>query len=45
MRITDRDNDESAGGGTDPATVSDFPFPATVPCVATPATPWAPRAS
>jgi acyl-homoserine lactone acylase PvdQ len=35
VRITDRDNDESAGGGTDPATVSDFPFPATVPCTAT----------
>ncbi len=45
VRITDRDNDPSAGGGDDPATVSDFPFPATVPCVATPATTWAPRAS
>ena len=38
VRITDRDNDAAAGGGDDPATVSDFPFPATVPCVATPDT-------
>jgi acyl-homoserine lactone acylase PvdQ len=38
VRITDRDNDESAGPGDDPATVSDFPFPATVPCAATPST-------
>jgi hypothetical protein len=35
VRITDRDNDQSPGGGDDPATVSDFPFPATVPCVST----------
>jgi acyl-homoserine lactone acylase PvdQ len=35
VRVTDRDNGESAGGGDDPATVSDFPFPATVPCTAT----------
>ena len=33
VRVTDRDNDESPGGGNDPATVSDFPFPVTVPCV------------
>jgi hypothetical protein len=38
VRVTDRDNHESTGGGNDPATVSDFPFPATVPCAATPAT-------
>ena len=38
VRVTDRDNDEAAGGGDDPATVTDFPFPATVPCAATPAT-------
>ena len=37
VRITDRDNELAPGGGSDPATVSDFPFPATVPCVATPA--------
>ena len=37
VRITDRDNELTPGGGDDPATVSDFPFPATVPCVATPA--------
>jgi hypothetical protein len=35
VRLTDRDNGESAGGGDDPATVSDFPFAATVPCAAT----------
>jgi acyl-homoserine lactone acylase PvdQ len=34
-RITDRDNDESAGGGSDPATVTDLPFPVNVPCSAT----------
>ena len=38
VRITDRDNDPAAGGGNDPATVSDFPFPATVPCAATAST-------
>jgi hypothetical protein len=32
VRVTDRDSDQSPGGGDDPATVSDFPFPATVPC-------------
>jgi acyl-homoserine lactone acylase PvdQ len=37
-RVTDRDNEESGGGGNDPATVSDFPFPVTVPCAATAAT-------
>ena len=41
VRITDNDNDQSAGGGDDPATVTDFPFPATVPCAATPTPPWA----
>jgi hypothetical protein len=35
VRVTDRDNGESGGGGDDPATVSDFPFSATVPCTAT----------
>jgi acyl-homoserine lactone acylase PvdQ len=35
VRITDRDNDPAGGGGDDPATVSDFPFPATVPCAPT----------
>jgi hypothetical protein len=35
-RVTDRDNDQVPGGGDDPATVADFPFPATVPCAATP---------
>jgi hypothetical protein len=35
VRITDRDNDPSPGGGDDPATVSDLTFPATVPCAAT----------
>jgi hypothetical protein len=37
LRVTDRDNDPSPGGGNDPATVTDFPLPATVPCAATPA--------
>jgi acyl-homoserine lactone acylase PvdQ len=36
VRITDRDNDPATGGGDDPATVSDFPFPAAVPCTPTP---------
>jgi acyl-homoserine lactone acylase PvdQ len=36
VRVTDRDNDEAAGGGSDPATVSDFPLAVPVPCAATP---------
>jgi hypothetical protein len=35
VRVTDRDNAETAGGGSDPATTNDFPFPVTVPCTAT----------
>ncbi|HZO59483.1 MAG TPA: penicillin acylase family protein [Solirubrobacterales bacterium] len=38
VRITDRDNDEGAGGGSDPATVSDFPLDAPATCTATPDT-------
>ena len=36
VRITDRDNEEAAGGGCDPATVNDFPLTIPVPCAATP---------
>jgi hypothetical protein len=36
VRVTDRDNDEAAGGGTDPATVNDFPLAVPVACAATP---------
>jgi acyl-homoserine-lactone acylase len=35
LRVTDKFNDVGASGGTDAATVVDFPFPATVPCSAT----------
>ena len=35
MRVTDRDNDEAAGGGSDPATVSDLPLSVPVTCTAT----------
>ena len=34
-RLTDKWNDTSAGGGTDPATMVDIPFPVAVSCVAT----------
>ncbi len=36
VRITDRDSGESAGGGSDPATVGDFPLAVPVSCAATP---------
>jgi acyl-homoserine-lactone acylase len=36
LRLTDRDNAEAEGGGTDAATVVDFPFPVTMPCSGTP---------
>jgi Tol biopolymer transport system component len=36
IRLTDRFNAVSAGGGTDPATVADFPLPVTTPCASTP---------
>jgi acyl-homoserine-lactone acylase len=35
LRLTDRFNDVSAGGGSDAATVLDFPFPVKVACAAT----------
>ena len=35
LRVTDRYNGESPGGGTDAATVTDFPFPVTMQCSAT----------
>ena len=35
LRVTDRFNATPPGGGTDPATMIDIPFPAFVPCVAT----------
>ncbi len=35
VRLTDKFNDASAGGGTDPATVVDFPFPVTLSCAGT----------
>jgi acyl-homoserine lactone acylase PvdQ len=35
VRVTDRDNAEDPGGGSDQATTNDFPFPVTVPCAAT----------
>ena len=35
VRITDRDNEEAAGGGSDPATVSDFPLSVPATCAAT----------
>ncbi len=38
VRITDKHNDEFAGGGTDPATVNDFPLNVPVTCAATPDT-------
>jgi hypothetical protein len=37
LRVTDRFNGESADGGSDPATVVDFPFPVTMQCAGTPA--------
>ena len=38
IRITDHFNAVAPGGGTDPATVVDIPFPVNVPCVATSST-------
>jgi hypothetical protein len=35
IRLTDHDNAVTAGGGTDPATMVDIPFPITAPCLAT----------
>jgi hypothetical protein len=35
LRVTDRYNGEAPGGGTDAATVVDFPFPVTMQCSAT----------
>jgi hypothetical protein len=35
IRITDRDNDEATGGGSDSATVTDFPVNVPVTCAAT----------
>jgi hypothetical protein len=35
VRLTDKYNGTSAGGGTDPATVVDFPFPVSLSCAAT----------
>jgi acyl-homoserine-lactone acylase len=36
LRVTDKYNDPSPGGGTEPATVVDFPFPVTMQCAGTP---------
>ena len=36
--ITDKYNDSSPGGGTDPATMIDIPFPVPVSCAATDST-------
>jgi len=36
LRVTDRWNGEAAGGGTEAATVADFPFPVTLGCTPTP---------
>ena len=38
IRITDHFNAVAPGGGTDPATVVDIPFPVNTPCVATAST-------
>jgi hypothetical protein len=38
IRITDHFNAVAPGGGTDPATVIDIPFPTNVPCTATAST-------
>jgi hypothetical protein len=38
VRVTDRDNDEATGGGSDPATVGDFPLNLPVTCATTPDT-------
>ena len=38
IRITDHFNAVAPGGGTDPATVIDIPFPVNAPCTATAAT-------
>jgi hypothetical protein len=35
IRVTDRDNNDGPGGGSDPATVTDLSLPITVPCSAT----------
>jgi hypothetical protein len=35
IRLTDKFNDVSSGGGTDSATVTDLEFPVTVPCTPT----------
>jgi WD40 repeat protein len=37
IRITDRNSGTTAGGGSDPATVVDLPFPFAIDCVANPA--------
>jgi hypothetical protein len=36
LRVTDRFNGESVEGGSDAATLFDFPFPVTIPCSGTP---------
>jgi len=38
IRLTDHHNATSAGGGTDPATVIDIPFPISMSCTSTPDT-------
>ncbi len=38
MRLTDKFNGTSAGGGTDPGTVVDFPFPVSLSCAASAST-------
>jgi acyl-homoserine lactone acylase PvdQ len=38
VRATDRNNDEDGGGGSDPATVNDFPLDVPATCTATPDT-------
>jgi hypothetical protein len=35
IRLTDHDNAPAPGGGTEPATMVDIPFPVNIPCVAT----------
>src|SRR6185295_1726843 len=35
IRVTDRDNNDGPGGGSDPATMTDLSLPITVPCSAT----------
>jgi hypothetical protein len=38
VRVTDRNNSETAGGGSDPATVTDYPLTVPATCAATPDT-------